>query len=455
MTVLDREDIKELTMPRRIELMETLFELLSGILNDVHKTDYSIRFWKILLEGHVKAVISRRAILSSREIKRRPDLFAFNSSRIPTRNMIFKKRLIDLAKHLKSWRNLKKVNDLLSKNDKLRIGFFEYPGLDEEDIGIELPTYHPFIFGRGEIKKRKVVNRIAGSKEELFFANVIRELPMVLVEHFGKLYDSVKLVSPTEKELHVHTTQSFFNQVLIAKYTEQGARLVWYQHGSFYGEFAGDSEHHYEHDLSNEYRTWGWEIKEKDKPWKAYRLEKFKRDYEKHSNTKECDLLISFSRISDGNRDANKKIIDYLLNNLDPVAYKKVLARPHPANKVFNQKGQLDFISSSRVTKSTGHTHMAEDMSRCRVVLQMRVPSTNFLECIYTKHPTVGLLKNDEYTDIIEPYHNFFLEHGVLHYNLESLVRHLNSISIEDWWSELSNKKQFLEFRKTFARTVE
>jgi hypothetical protein len=454
MAIIKRDDINYLSVPRRVELTETLFELLTEVLNTVHDTNYSLRFWKILLESHAKAVISRREILMKHKIQRKPDLFSVNSKQIPSGKTVFKQRLIDVAKHLKSLKNLKRVNDILSNHNKVRIGFFEYPGLDEENIGIELPTYHPFMIGRGDKNKRDALNDIANSKDDPYLANVIRELPKVLVEHFGKLTDSVKLVNPSEKELHVHTTQSFFNQVLIAKYTEHGAQLKWYQHGSFYGEFAVASEHHYEHSISDEYRTWGWKIKENDTPWKAYRLERFRREYVRHTNTKDCDLLISFSKISDGNRAANKKLTDYLLSTLDPGEYKKVLARPQPANKVFNQKSQLAFISSNRVLKSTGLTHMAEDMSRCRMVLQMRVPSTNFLECIYTNHPTVGILGTDDYTDIVKPYYSFFLEHGVLHYNLESLVRHLNSISIEDWWRTVQQHEMYNDYRNLFTRAV-
>jgi hypothetical protein len=450
MAVIERDEIKQLSMARRIELMETLFELLAEVLNSVHDTGYSVRFWKILLESHVKAVISRREILMNQKIQRKPDLFSVNSKLIPSGKTVFKQRLIDVAKHLKSRKNLKKVNDMLSNNKKVRIGFFEYPGLDDENIGIELPTYHLYIVGRGDRKKRDDLNEIAGLQADIYLANVIRELPKVLVEHFLNLYEKVELHYPTQKELHVHTTQSFFNQVLIAKYVEHGARLIWYQHGSYYGEFAGDSEHHYEHDISDEYRTWGWEIKKKDTPWKAYRLEKFRREYKKYSNTNECDLLISFSRISVGNLNANKKLTDYLLSTLDPGEFKIVLARPQPANKVFNQKSQLDFISNNRVLKSTGLTHMAEDMSRCRIVLQMRVPSTNFLECMYTNHPTVGILKKDEYTDIIKPYYSFFLEHGVLHYDIPSLVEHLNKIELKRWWEKVTTRTEFKEFKSKF-----
>lgn len=354
MKVLEREDIKKLTTSHRVDSMESLFEQLADVLNDVHGTSYSLRFRKILLESHLKAMISRRAVLSSREIKRKPDLFAINSSRIPNRKLIFKQRLIDFAKYLKKRTNLKKVYHHLRSKYKLRIGFFEYPGLDEEGIGVSLPTYHSFSFTPGDMHKREEIYNLTNSRDEQFIANTIRQLPKVLVEHFANLTETVEIYSPSLKELHVHTTQSFFNQVLIALYVEKGAKLLWYQHGSFYGEFAGDGEHKYEHDISDQFRTWGWKIREKDTPWKAYRLEKFRQEYEQFSNTKECDLLISYSKIDDGSRIANEELTDYLLNNLDPEKYKKILARPQPTNKVFSQKSQLDFIDSERIIKSKG-----------------------------------------------------------------------------------------------------
>lgn len=450
-----KEDYKtELSMQQRISIMESLFEKLASLLNSVHNRNYSVRFWKILLESHVKAVISRREILSRRKIEKKPHMFAINSSSIPDRRKILSKQFIDFLKHLKTRKNLKRANEVLNQNNKVRIGFFEYPELNDENIGVLLPTYHPFMAGRGEKEKRISVNKISDAQDDIFFANVIRELPKVLVEHFGKLTDSVNLAHPSEKELHVHTTQSFFNQVLIATYVENGARLIWYQHGSYYGEFAGDSEHHYEHDVSDEYRTWGWKIKEKDIPWKAYRLEKFKREYNSYSNQKKHDLLVSFSRINNQNRQKSKETTNYLLNNLSPELYKTFLARPQPANKVFSQKFQLDFIENPRIIKSNGLSHMAEDMSKCRLVLQMRVPATNFLECAYVNHPTVGLLRNDQPTDIIKPFYEFFLEEGVLHHSLDSLVEHLNHVDVEKWWGSITSKREWREFRQLYTSPV-
>jgi len=449
-----KEDITNAMSPLRRDLSMELFEELQGVMNEIHETGFSKRFWMILLEDSVKAAISRVKLLEKNDIHRKPDLYPFNKRSLPDQKEKFKEGCFLFAKHLKSRKKRSEISRLLKQNNVLRIGFPEFDGMDNEGIGVNLPLYYPFIVGRGDHNKRETVNEIAERYPDPFMRNVVRELPAVVVEHFTKLYNNVELHEPEKKEFHVHISFTWHILYMLAKYTEHGARLTWYQHGSSYGEYAGDSAHNYEHEISDEYRTWGWKIRERDTPWKAYRLEKFRREYDKYPNTKECDLLVAFSKIRPRNRKASQKLSDFLLEHLDPEKYRKILARPQPKNKVFNQKSQLDFIDNDRVIKSTGLTHMAEDISKCKLVLQMKVPATNFLECIYLNHPTIGLLRNDQPTEIIKPYYDFFIDNGVLHDDFNSLVKHLNRIDVDQWWTGLTEEPMFKKFRDTFTRQV-
>ena len=448
-------DITSEVSPLRRDLSEELFQKLPIVMNRIHGTDFSERFWKIILERHVNAVISRKGNLGQNAIKRRPDLFPFNKRGIPCRKEIIKQRVIDFVKHLKSRKYRKQIKRTLEKDDKVRIGFFEYPELDTERIGERLPVFHPFPITFGDKNKRSAVNKIAAEQEDVYFSNVVRELPRIAVEHFEQIYNSIDLFSPHKKEIHLHTTQSTFNEYLIAKYVEHGAKLIWYQHGCNYGEFKSIAAHHFEHSVSDEYRTWGWKIKEKDVPWKAYRLEKFRQDYPDTSVRKDCDLLIAYSTINAGIIEEFKYVTDYLLTNLDPAKYGAILARPQPSNKIHSHRRELGFIEDDRVIKTSGLAPMAKDMARCRVVLQMKVPSTNFLECLYVDHPTIGLLHNDHPTEIIEPYYDFFKRAGVLHDSLESLVMQLNTVNVESWWREVTDRREFRDFKKRFARAEE
>jgi len=45
--------------PERIDLSEELFTVIAETLNNLHGTDYSIRFWKMISEEYTRSVITR------------------------------------------------------------------------------------------------------------------------------------------------------------------------------------------------------------------------------------------------------------------------------------------------------------------------------------------------------------------------------------------------------------
>lgn len=447
-------DITHSMSPLRRELNEKLFDELVGVMNEVHESDYSDRFWLLLLRGHVRAMISRVELLNKERIDVKPDMYSINGRSFPGVKEKLVSGIILVVKHLKTRRNRVNIDGLLESDHVFRFGFPEFDGLVDENIGVELPIYYPLITGFGDKRRRGKVNHIAKRYDDPFLGNVVAHLPKIVVEHFQEMYDSIKLVVPEKKKFHVHNAYSFHNQMLIAKYVDNGAELYWYQHGSFYGEFEGDSSHHFEHSVSDEFRTWGWKIKKKDVPWKAYRLEWFRQEYNKYPDNREYDLLLAFPKMKKKTKKLYVNFTKDLLKNLDKDKYSRLLARPRPLNKVVSYKSELSFIEDERVDKNTGRSHMAEDMSKCRIVLQLSVPGTNFLECIYMDHITIGLLQNDQPTDIIKPYYDFFLEKGVLHRDAESLVAHMNKIDPESWWQSVMANPMYKSFKETFTRRV-
>jgi len=278
---------------------------------------------------------------------------------------------------------------------------------------------------------------------------------MVLVEHFTSIYSQIDTREAENKRFHIHLDNSFYYKVLISAYAEDGATVYWYQHGCEYGEFREDTDHNFELSVCDEYRTWGWKYKKKDRPWKAYRLEHFKLQYDKQKNNFNHDLLLCYPALNYKNKSFYVEWSSFLLQSLDPVKYTEILARPRRTNKIQSHKSQLSFIEDERVTKSSGLKHISEEMSQCRLILQMNVPSTNFLECIYVDHPTVGILNNNRPTGIVKPFYDFFKENGVLHDDIESLVAHLNRIDLDSWWSRLIKEEMYRSFKETFTRKAE
>jgi putative transferase (TIGR04331 family) len=445
-------DITSVKSPLRVELSEKLFNTLSEVLNDVHSTSFSVRFWKILLNGHVNAVISRIGLLETKDVFRTPDLIAINGFAFPSRKQKLKKSIIRFAKYIQFLTNKNRFIYNLKNSTELFIGFPENRALKKENLGAKLPKQDKLFIGRGENNKRKKVNNAAEQFDNVYMRNVVRELPKVLVEHFSNTYSSVPVTRPEDKTFHVHLLTTVFLQFVVARYVESGARLYWYQHGSEYGEFECYFAHSFSYSVSDQFRTWGWKIKENDVPWKAYRLEAFRERYNALSFDSSYRLLICYPEMNFKKSVVYQESSKELFSGLNKQKYDKILARPRRSNKLHSHASQISFIQDDRVDKSTGLKPMVQEMKLCDAVIQMNVPSTNFLECLYVDHPTLGVLRNDQPTAIVKPFYDFFKEHGVLHDNVESLIDHLNDIEISKWWRGLIDHPMYLAYKDTFAK---
>lgn len=73
----------------------------------------------------------------------------------------------------------------------------------------------------------------------------------------------------------------------------------------------------------------------------------------------------------------------------------------------------------------------------------MKVPSTNFLECVYVDQPT----------DLVKPHYQFLSEVGVLHSYIQPLSQHLNRIDVENWWCEVKNRAEYREFKNQLTNS--
>jgi hypothetical protein len=183
-------------------------------------------------------------------------------------------------------------------------------------------------------------------------------------------------------------------------------------------------------------------------------LEKFRQEYLDVKVRKKYDCMLSYVYVYDVNLNETKNITDIFLTKINPEKYKSFLARPRPINKIFSAKPQLSFIKDNRVKIDSGLSNMAELVKSSNVVVQFLIPGTNFLECIYVDHPTLGILSNSQPTSIVQPYYDFFYETGILHKNFDSIVSFLNSTDINDWWSNVIEQPMYKSFKDKFAKKV-
>lgn len=438
----------------RLKISEKIIGELVKVMNHIHEVNYPYRFWKILMGEYVNALVSIKYILEKEELNRAPYLFPLNSHHLPTFKQKLMARLPSVIKHYKNPGTRSRILEILRTENNIRIALPDIEAVQKDIGGANMPVYYPLFPGRGNAAKRKRAEQLVNNYTDVFYRNMIRQMPQVYVEYFDGLYNKIPLHNPEKKVFHTHGMPGFYNSLIIAKYLNNGAKLYYYQHGAYYGEMVGHNSHFNESSVSDEFRSWGWRIRENDVPWKAYRMEKFRLLYDKHPRTSEYDFLMCYPDVYDANHDFFKGVTDHLLQHIDAGRYKKFMARPRPNNRMFSHADRLSFIKDNRVFIDSGLGSMAEVTAKSRMVIQFTIPATNFMECLYVDHPTIGLLDNNNPTDQVKPYYEFFMQKGVMHKNFESLVDHLNKINIEEWWSALVKEPMYQQFKNGFIRKV-
>jgi putative transferase (TIGR04331 family) len=438
--------------PERLVWSARVLKELTVNLNEIHQTDYSERFWKIIIGSYINSVISRKEFLSSKVLDI-PALFEpINGTSHPGTKERVKRRLRYYLKSMQAIGGYSLIKKTLLEQDNISWGFHD-PVSVSKDIGGYVPIYSPFL-GKGDPDKRKRAIQVAEKQDDVFINNVTRQLPEIFIEHFQEIMDSIPIHNPEKKTLHTSTIGSFFMKYMIAKYINSGAKFYIYQHGAYYGEMENHNSHKHESGLADKFVTWGWKLTEKDVPGKAYRLEKFKREYLAHKQDAVYDCLFCYPEINNRSRELFKGYTDDLSAKLDASKYGRLIARPRPSSKLPFASSKIDFPVSGRVTIDSAKLPMSHVMSKARLVIQFTVPATNFTECLYVDHPTVGLLNNDQPTAIVKPYYDFLLESGVLHNDFNSLISHLNTINLDEWWSNVIKHPTYQAFKNEFLRAV-
>jgi putative transferase (TIGR04331 family) len=443
-------DVTQSLSPERIELAEKIFSLLTEVLNELHDSDYPIRFWKLISEEHVRTVINHHELLKSSLLSESGKNNSQNDFTEETGRR-FKTKLAAFRRFVNTRKNIKEMDAVMRSNDQLIAGFEGIPLIAEETGGRAIHDAELFPFGRGKRSKRKKAAEIAGRYQSTFEKNIIHTLPPLLVEQFEKVFGSMVLHSPKSKTLHLRGSFKLgYRQMLIAKYQLHGSKLIWYQNGAVVGEVETKYGGYLARSVADEYRTWGWKQRENDIPWKGYDLVRFGNAYRSAGeNGKRCDLLISYPKIR-YEKSYFRGLTETLLNGLDEKKYRDILIRPYPSRKEVPEK-LFGFIRDKRVTVNKKKTSMAGDLRRSRIAVHINVPATTFLEAISVDHPSVGILRNSHPTAMAQPFYEFLLDVGVLHENAESMAGHLSSVKPEEWWSSVVKHEMYIRFKETFV----
>ena len=440
-----------ITSSERIQTADEIIAILSYSLNEIHKTSYSERFWRIILAPYESAIYTCRHILDQRETKSKPvTILHTNTLELDINTIIFSK-VRYLLKIYKTFRGLKKIKLALNKSKNIAMGSsFSNNMLSKIDSHLE--AYYPFLRNKKTNHKKRSINlEYPANYSKEFIDNVVKLIPKVYVENFEGLMNKIPLINPKEKTFHVTIFHSLFMRFVVAKYVENGAKLYFYQHGGFYGEYKYHNAHHFEGKIADKFMTWGWKIRSNDVPYRAYRLEKFRKNYISLEN-KLYDILLIYPIIRNRNFEYVKNESDVFFKKINRSNYPVICSRPRPIAK-FNRKSSLSFIPKNLCTIDSGFTNISGLISKSKLIIIFTHPSTTLLECLYIDKPTVAILDNDnEHTEIVKPHYDFLLEKGLLHNSMDSLVKHINSVDIDLWWNELIIHPKYLGFKHEFLR---
>lgn len=435
-----------------------VFALLVPVMNKIHKINYSQRFWVSLIGEHVIACVNRENLMSDLILNQKPHLLPINAWTFPPPSRVRKMLLIYYAKAFSKSTSIERVLDIVKSNCNICLGP-RGKELERQGLGVFCPDHIPFLYVPNK-KARSIALSLADKEKNIFFSNVIRQLPTFYVEYFQSSLKRIRINDPENKTFHVEHSSPFMN-ILMAVYMEKGSKVFRYQGGGFVGE-TQSSLMGSKYTIVDKFRTYGWKIHEKDEPFFAIRLEEFKKEFQKQQKSAASDLLISYNNIDRSEvKDYYKKKSEYLFDKIDKTKYKNIILRPRGYSRRVNNGTILDFIKRPDfVTVDKGMKMMYEIMRHSKIVIHWSHPSTNFLECIFVDHPVLAIYSEDqpvfyEPTEIVKPYYEFFLEHKVLHPSVESLVAHLNQTNIEEWWKNVVQLKKYQEFKNTFARNKE
>lgn len=424
------------------EFEEVVYEMVK-IMNHIHGTNYSYRFWKIIVIDYVNYKLQKKKILSEKIVS--------GSQGLKTAVI---QNLIYTVKSFQNSSSLQKINETLEKENNIAHGFHDVE-LIEKEVGKVIPSYFPIILKKGDVKKRERANKLAEQYNDFFYKNLILQLPKAFVEQFDYIYNLYPLVNPAKKTFHISFIVSEYVKIMVAKYVENGARLYFYQHGGGGGEIKDRSIFH-DSSVSDNYVTWGWKIDETQIPGKAYRCHGFKKRFDSYDNKVLFDCTLAFNLIGESDKVFFKPITDYFFANIDLNKFPRILGRPRPVRKLGGHKAQLDFINHPNVTIDSGKTDMAHIIAHSKILITFKWvwPQTVFTESLYVDHPAIAMVIDLDCSTVFKPYYDFFLEQKVFHDSIESLVEHLNTVEIDKWWNEVMKHPMYKGYKYEFLREV-
>lgn len=430
---------------------------LTPIMNVVHGTNFSSIFWTRLLSYYAQAVVNQ-FMFFEREYFDYPVPFQpINGWAPPHRRVILKDQLITLLRSMRGEYSLKDIPSAIPRGERISLGV-RAKRIAKDTRSIPLSIDWVRFLGMPDRSVRQKLLHEAGIQSSVTACNICKSVPKIFVEYFGVILGVVKRAGELPiREIFVEHYSSQFDVILTAYLSEaRGVRINQLQTGGFVGETVISVEPS-KRVLYDRLLTYGWRLGCKDEPYYAVRLEEFKDKYVLHQKAVvPFDILVVY-----GNPENSRAIENHyrhctksICSSLDHNRYPNILLRPRATSRVLRiTKFPSSFKGVARQKIDKGRKDMAELCASATVVIQLTMPSTNFLECVFIDKPVLGVDTNLFPTEIVKPFLDFFHECGVLHNNIEALIAFLNGIDLQRWWFDVISEARYKKFKELFARS--
>jgi hypothetical protein len=425
------------------------------IYNRAFGLDYTEEFWLFTLNDYFKTCYNRKQFLSNETYKHKFFFLPKNSREL----VGIKERALSFVKYILMSVYIgcsKKMfaRFISSNNNEISVGG-RAKRLEHEGYGTALPFYFPLnLFAVDNLKSRKKLIKSSYVVEDIFLQNILRETPYFYFMAISFLNTLISRGLYTPEKIYYEHVRSPFEYFLMAYCQMKGTQVIHCQPGGFFGEVSFNPSF-LVYQTHQSVLTYGWKSCAKDIPGKAFRLYDYADIYnaEREKVTgPSSQVFLPLSLADEYTKPHYIKLYEHLKQRLDKKAYSGILLRPRPLSKYINNTKLIGYLNiDERTIVDNGMSSPAVSAARCCITIQPQLPTTNFLESIFVDQPTVAIDTNNAPSHHVKKYYEALHRLKVLHKDEVSLVDHLNTINIENWWSTVTKDSEFIEFRKKHA----
>ena len=314
-------------------------------------------------------------------------------------------------------------------------------------------------------KKIEIKKKGYSEKENLLREFLVETIPSTYIEGFKLRLKKAKSSYFPKKTKIIYSCNIYSDYLFkywAADQLNEGAKLVYGQHGATYNAFIYDDRFEHEKKISDLFLTWGWKSESKKVvPCGVFSV--IGRTFEKASSNNKILFLpgISssvietiFQKLMD--HEQNKSIypsqvfkLVECLHMIKKENIKKIYIKPHPNEKNYENKISSKFKKFPEIKFLNSKIDPLKIVKNYDLILFANLDSTTFYQLISSNKPCVVIV-NDYESILKEDYKqlwNEMIEAKIFHKSSLSLSNFFNETdNLLNWWNSAKTQKAVLNF---------